>query len=59
MSQPVESSSIDEAKRRICAQFTEDNLTPDELVFLDNGKIMIDRRAQFPKAIPFQYGTWK
>ncbi len=55
-------SSNEVAKRRIreqvAAEFTEDNLTPDEVVLQDNGEIVIDRRRKIPWAQPFAVGTW-
>ncbi|MFF4777448.1 hypothetical protein ACFY05_31795 [Microtetraspora fusca] len=47
-----------EIREKVCEQFASDNLTPDEVVLMDNHDIVIDRRKRYPWAKTMVIGKW-
>ena len=49
---------IQRMKQQVCDKFAEDGVTPDEVIFRADHKIVIDRRRKFPRAEPVVVGEW-
>lgn len=45
--------------KSVIDQFPSEGLTVDEVVFREDGKILIDRRKKIPQATPFVVGEWR
>jgi hypothetical protein len=45
-------------REKVAAHFAEDNVSPDEVILRDDGKVVLDRRKTYPRAIPIVVAEW-
>ena len=51
-------AAIRRIKDKVCADFADDNIRPEEVVLKSNGDLVIDRRSSKPWAKPITIGRW-
>ncbi len=51
-------AAIKKIKDEVCREFAVDGVRPDEVILRSDHKIVIDRRATYPSAVPMVVGEW-
>lgn len=51
-------AAIRKIKETVAAKFVEDGVRPDEVVLRNDGKVVVDRRSTYPRAVPVVVGEW-